>query len=109
MTTDPDKIRSNQQNRALHLFCRLLSQELNTCGLDQRKVLKESVEIPWNEESVKESLWRPIQEAVIQKESTADAETGDYSKVYDVLCRHLADKLGVTAPIWPDKSREDLR
>jgi len=25
------------------------------------------------------------------------------------LARHLGDKLGVQAPAWPDKNREDLR
>ena len=106
---DPSRQRTNAQNRALHLFCRLLSECLNSAGLDQRKVLKEEIEIPWNEESVKESLWRPIQAAVINKESTADAETDEYSKVYEVLARHLSSKLGVTPPPWPDKNREDLR
>ena len=104
-----DKQRTNAQNRALHLWCRLLSECLNSAGLDQRTVLKETVEIPWNEESVKESLWKPLQQAVIQKESTADAETGDYNKVYETLCRHLSDKLGVVPPEWPDKHRNDLR
>lgn len=109
MTTDPTKQRTNQQNRALHLFCRLLSKTLNDAGLDQRRVLLPSVDIPWNEESVKESLWRPIQEAVIQKQSTAEAETGEYNQVYEVLTRHLSQKLGVTAPEWPSRFREDER
>ena len=109
MTEDAAKQRTNQQNRALHLFCRLLSQALNDAGLDQRKVLKPSVAIPWNEESVKESLWRPIQQAVIQKESTADAETSEYNQVYEVLSRHLSSKLGVTPPAWPSHTREDTR
>ena len=101
--------RTSQQRKALELWCRLLSEDLNAAGLDQRKMLKASIAIPWSQESVKSQLFRPVFTAMTGLESTADAETGDYSKVYEVLARHLGDKLGVTAPAWPDKNREDLR
>jgi hypothetical protein len=104
-----DKQRTNAQNRALHLFCRLLSKTLNDAGLDQRTVLKETVEIPWNEESVKESLFKPVEKAMFGHDSTTEADTTDYSKVHEVLVRHLADKFGVQVPAWPDRNREDLR
>lgn len=100
------KQRTNQQNKALHLYCRMLAEALNDAGLDQREVLKPGVEIPWNEESVKNSLWRPIQQAMLDIESTADAETTDYSQVYEVLTRHLQQKLGVNGPIWPNRHGE---
>lgn len=95
--------RTDQQNRALHLFCRLLSKALNDAGLDQRKVMKPEVEIPWNEESVKTNLWKPIQEAMFGIQSTADATTKDYNQIYEVLTRHLQTKLGVEVPAWPDR------
>jgi len=101
--------RTSQQRKSLELWCRLLSEDLNKAGLDQRKVLKPSIAIPWGQESVKQQLFKPILKAMTGLESTADAETGDYSKVYEVLARHLGDKLGVQAPAWPDKNREDLR
>ena len=101
--------RTSQQRKSLELWCRLLSEDLNKAGLDQRKVLKPSIAIPWNQPSVKEQLFRPVFKAMTGLESTADAETGDYNKVYEVLARHLGDKLGVQAPAWPDRNREDLR
>ena len=101
--------RTSQQQKSLELWCRLLSKDLNSAGLDQRKVLKPSIAIPWSQESVKAQLFKPILKAMTSLESTADAETGDYNKVYEVLCRHLSSKLGVTAPAWPDRNREDLR
>jgi hypothetical protein len=81
----------------------MLADELNAQGLDMRKVLKQGVEIPWTTESAKEYLWRPIQEALLNKESTVDADRTEYTKVLDVLVRHLADKLNVVAPDWPRK------
>jgi len=96
------KPRSSAQNRSLHLWMRQLSDALNTAGLDQRKVLKANLDIPWNEESVKTNLWLPVMTAMLGIESTAEAETKDYDQVYSVLSKHLSEKLGVTAPVWPD-------
>lgn len=87
--------RTPKQNKALHLFFRLLADELNGAGLDMKKTLKPEIEIPWNEENIKEFLWRPIQKAVLGKESTTELEGGEIDKVYEVLNRHLGDKLGV--------------
>ena len=106
-----DKQRTNAQNRALHLWCKMLSKLLNDSGMDMRTFLKEEIDIPWDEDGrmVKEHIWKPLQEVMLDIESTADAETPDYNKVYEVLVRHLADKKGLVAPPWPDRNREDLR
>lgn len=94
--------RTLTQNAALHKFCQMLADQLNEAGLDQLKVLKPGAEIPWTMGAVKENLWRPLQEAVLGKESTTKADRQEYSKVYDVLNRHMINKFGVTAP-WPSK------
>lgn len=54
------KQRTYLQNRSLHLFFTELANALNEAGLDMRKTLNPDVEIPWNSQSVKEHLWRPI-------------------------------------------------
>lgn len=97
------KQRTLTQNRALHMFLGWLAEELNSAGLDMRRVLKQEVDIPWTTESCKEFLWRPIQEAVIGKESTTEADRVEYSAVHEVLAHHLSTKLGVTCPEWPKK------
>lgn len=95
--------RTGQQNKALHVYCRLLADSLNTAGLDQRKTLHEDIDIPWTPEAVKIHLWKVIQKAVIGKESTTEAERGDYTKVHEVLTRHLGEKLGIDYIPWPEK------
>jgi hypothetical protein len=101
------KQRTKRQNSALHVFCALLADLLNASGLDQRKVLKASIEIPWDGKSVKEKLWKPIQEAVIHKQSTTEADRREYTQVYEVLAHHMATKLNVTIPEWPCKQNEE--
>ena len=95
--------RTLTQNAALHLWLGWLAERLNDAGLDMRKVLKEGVDIPWTLESAKRHLWSPVQEVLIGKASTADAERPDYSKVQEVLTKHLAEKFGVQCPPWPKK------
>lgn len=101
------KQRTKRQNSALHVFCGLLADLLNASGLDRRKVLKPEIEIPWDLKSVKEDLWKPIQEAVIHKESTTEADRTEYTRVYEVLAHHMATKLNVTIPDWPRKQDND--
>lgn len=88
--------RTSQQNRAMHKFYGMLAVVLNDAGLDQRKVLKPSVSIPWTPESVKENLWRPIQQAMYQKQSTTELnKQEEINSIHEVLMRHLAEKFGI--------------
>ena len=92
--------RTLKQNKALHKYCEMLAEALNDAGLDMRTVLKPGVAIPWNKERVKDALWRPIQEAMTDKESTTELDTAEPSRIYDVLDRHLGEKFGLHVP-WP--------
>jgi hypothetical protein len=101
--SNDEQQRTLQQNKALHVGFRMLAETLNAAGYDMKAVLKEEVEIPWTPEMVKEHLWRPIQQIMLDKESTTEANTTDYSAVWDVLSRHLSQKLGITPPPFPDR------
>jgi hypothetical protein len=92
------KQRTLTQNAALHKYCQLLADTLNDAGLDMKSVLKPEVDIPWTGDSVKQNLWKPIQKLVIGKDSTTEPLKNEYSIVYDVLSRHLSEKLGVYVP-----------
>ncbi len=96
------KKRTGKQNRSLHKYLTLLAKALNDAGWDQRKTLKEEVEIPWNEWSAKEFLWRGIQKAMYGTESTTELDTAQCQEVYKVLDRHLASKTGVSVA-WPSE------
>lgn len=103
VTVEVSKRRTGKQRSAIEVFCRELAKLLNDAGLDRVKALKilrksPHIEIPWNQDSVKEDLWRPVQRVVSDKESSADLETDEVSKVYEVLNRHLANQLGVSLP-----------
>lgn len=90
--------RTELQNRSLHLLFQLIADALNTAGLEKAVVLK-GVECPWTKDSIKEDLWRPIQKAMLQKDSTTKLKTNEIDQVFDVLNRHLA-KFGIHED-WP--------
>ena len=92
--------RTSAQNRSLHLYFTLLAKELNDSGQDMRKVLKESVEIPWGVVSIKDQMFKPIALAMFGKSSTTELSTKEISEVYEVLNRHTGEKLGISV-IWP--------
>ena len=92
------KSRTSTQNKALHKYFELLADELNSAGLDMKKTLKQTVDIPWSKETVKDYLWRPIQNAQLEKESTTELTTDEINKVYEVLNRHLGEKLQIHVP-----------
>lgn len=100
--------RTLTQNRALHKWLAMLADCLNAAGLDQRKVLREDVEMPWSMEACKEFLWKPIQEAAIQKSSTAEAERKDYGYIEQILSHHLQAKFGLDVPPWPEKRLQEI-
>jgi len=90
--------RSTKQNAAIHVFFKLLADELNDAGLDMKRTLKEETDIPWSPALVKEFLWKPVQDAAIGKKSTTQLDRAQVSHVYEILTRYLGQKFGVSVP-----------
>lgn len=90
--------RTGQQNKAMWKWFELLAKALNDAGLDQRVVLKPSVQIPWSKDDVHDQLWIPIQRAVLKTDSTTELDKQQVSEIFDVLNRHLSEKFGVGVP-----------
>ncbi len=95
-------MRTLTQNRALHKYFSLLSENFNRGGLTVSKLLK--VTVNWTPTAVKELLWRPIQEAVLNKKSTAKLNKDEVIKVYDVLNLTLSERYGVSVE-FPSKDK----
>ena len=96
--------RTEQQNKALHLFFAQLADELNDHGFDMRKLIRQEVEISWTPFSVKEYLWRPIQRILTGKKSTTKLDkTREINLIYDNLNRIIIDRTNgeITMPPFP--------
>ena len=97
--------RTNLQNKSLHKYFELLAEALNDAGLDMKTVLRPEIDIPWSKDTVKSQLWKPIQKAMLDKESTTEPSTKEYVEIYEVLNRHLSEKLGISVD-WPSHLNE---
>lgn len=98
----PKKQRTIQQNRALHLLFTQLADCLNEQGLTMTKVLKPHVDVPWTARSIKEYMWRSVQEALLAKKSTTQLETQEVDQVFDVIYKHLHEQFpGINLPPFP--------
>ena len=89
--------RTTLQNRAIHLYCSLLADAFNDGGLDMLTVLSVKRSTSWTMLSVKDVIWRSIQEAMFpDKKSTTQLETGEVSQVYTQIARHLSENFNIT-------------
>ena len=103
--------RTDQQRKAIEVYCRLLSEAINDAGFEMKAVLEvKQVDVPWTQDRVKDILWKSLQapmfpETVNDKgeASTTKLESGEVNKVYEVLDRHIAEHFGVHIP-FPDRN-----
>ena len=101
LTIEARDRRTLTQNSALHLYCEQVAHALNDAGLSVNTFFKEGFEVPFSKEIVKENIWKPVQEAVIDKKSTAEANKLEYGEVYDHVNRKLSE-YGIHVE-WPSK------
>ena len=88
-----EKPRTTKQNNSVHLFCKKLADELNGKGYYMQLVLKPTYELRWDTKTVKEHLFKPIQKALLNKESTTELNTSEVTEVHEQLMMALQDKL----------------
>ena len=86
--------RTAKQNRALHKFFVLVSDQLNEMGLEFQYIgLKgDTLGTRYSPNIVKEYFWRPIQIALFNIESTKDIDTKQINEVVDVISKFFGDK-----------------
>jgi len=87
--------RTPKQNNSLHKYFELLAEALNDAGFDIRKTLKSNFNIPWTKGTIKEIIWKPVQDAYLRKKSTTELTTAEVNQVWEVINRELGEKTGV--------------
>lgn len=99
---DKKPVRSLSQNAAIHLYFKQLAESLNSAGYDVKKTMRQDVEIPWTETLIKELIWRKVQKAMLDIDSTSKLSTAQISEVYEVINNHIASSFGVSVA-FPEK------
>jgi len=87
--------RSSLQNRSLHKYFDLIAKSLNEAGYYYSRpsvMTGEIIEVPFNEEIIKESLWREIQMTLFNIKSTTKLTSRMINEIIDVITNWLAAK-----------------
>lgn len=86
--------RSSQQNKSLHVLFQNISFELNRIGMEftYNGIKGITLQTTYTPEIVKEFIWRPLQKAMLDKESTTKLTTADINSIFEVLGRYFAEK-----------------
>lgn len=92
--------RTKQQNKSLHKYLGMVALELANQGQTMQDVVKKIslVEITPTTQSIKEVLWKPIQEATLGKVSTTELTTAEINKVYEVMSMFLSKEFEISLP-----------
>jgi hypothetical protein len=86
--------RTLQQNKSLHLFFTMITEELNELGMEYIYFgLKgQELSLMYTPELVKMFFWKPIQVALFDIESTTKLTTDQMNKIIDVIVKFFGDK-----------------
>jgi hypothetical protein len=86
--------RTTNQNRALHLFFKFVSVELNELGLEftYNGLTTKGLSSIYTELIVKEFIWKPIQVSMFGFESTTKLTTKDMNDIIDVIVSYFGEK-----------------
>ena len=91
------KTRTNAQNRSLHLYLKMISDQLNNEGHTFQNPI--GIEMPYTMLFLKEIYWKPIQKDLFDIDSTKDLTTEMINTIIDVLSKHFGNK-GIYVE-WP--------
>ena len=98
-----DKNRSSLQNASMHVYFGQLAEALNDAGYHYIITINQrETECNWDPEMVKRFIWKPIQNALFDKNSTTRLSTVQCQQVYEHVNRLTAEKFCIHIP-WPSK------
>ena len=104
--------KTDHQRNALHLWFRQCARVLNDAGLEKRVVIdalmSRGIDMPWSEESFKEDIFKPVYHVVTSKDSTEQADTEEFNKVYMGLVRWFGQEFGAVLPPFPSHFTQGL-
>lgn len=108
MSEEHPKQRTDQQNKAIHLYLTWVAREMCNMGLTMQDVVKKinKVEITPTPQNLKEIVWREIQKAHLKKDSTTFLTKHEVSEIYEIMSMWLAKNFGIELPFPSD--HEDI-
>ena len=86
--------RTTKQNSSLHKYFEFIANELNELGIEYqyKGITGNEFSLMYTPELVKEYVWRPIQLALFNIESTTKLDTKQMNSIIDVITKFFGDR-----------------
>lgn len=97
-------MRTVTQNRAIHLWCDMLANTMNTQSMVIQDVIK--LNTKWDMLKVKEMIFKPVVKSLYTKDSTTKLNKDEFELIIDTIIRALSYKGVENIPDFP--SRDSL-
>lgn len=98
-----DDTRTIMQNRALHKYYSMVAAALTDAGLDIKEVIK--ADVSWTMVSVKEIMWKKLQQVLLGKASTTKLKKHEIDVVYGHMNKLLGERFGIYIP-FPSRDKD---
>jgi len=101
--------RTTQQNRALYLYFKKMSEACNDTGVTFSEYIKKRprLDMMWTPERVKE-IWKEAQVLMYGTTSTAKLKKDEIDKIFDVVNKAISEITGVYVPFPSIESLTEL-
>jgi tagatose-1,6-bisphosphate aldolase len=94
--------RTDQQRKAIEVYCSLLAEAFTAAGYDKVAVLsKKAIPVSWNQDSVKADLFKTLMMALCYdkdgnpKTSTAKLDVMEVNEIYKHLDKWTGEQFGI--------------
>lgn len=87
-------VRTILQNKALHKYFTIIANELNDLGIEYQYIgiSGKTFELRYTTDLVKTFIWKPIQLALFNIESTTKINTQQINEIVDVLTKFFGER-----------------
>lgn len=101
--------RSDQQNRAMHLYFTQVAEALDREGHTVQQVVSaiRRAEIRVTPEIVKEVMWKPLQQVMYGKKSTTELSRSEVDRVYEALNHFIGREFSLHVPFPSNDEMEN--
>lgn len=100
--------RTEQQNKALHLWFTQVSDECRRNSVDAKLVMSKVVRMDMTPLFIKE-MWKTLQQALFGKKSTTELrKTGEIEQLYDHFVRFFANEFELELPPFPSDETKPI-
>ena len=95
---------TTQQRKAVYKYFDMVAMELNKKEETQMlvQVGHQVKRFPWDKDSIKKYIWKPLQNALLETDSINDLDRVGPSEIYDHVNNFLSTEFGVHVP-FPDR------